>query len=139
MRLLRSVYILSVAAFTACAPTPEQNEVIAKANSLKPYPVRRTSLIKTFGLESIESEQVNGGVRSRHAWFQESWAHPSGLTITAIDSEYVGNETIQKRSIDAILNDPERFPRKHSPRHSFKQLLISNPRGKVVFNSTATN
>lgn len=84
-------------------------------------------------ISGISSEHVGGGVRGGRMSFLETWQHPSGLTITAYDSEYVGHLAITRESIDAILNNPNRnntnfvgplgVPQK---RQTFEGFVITN-------------
>ncbi|MBB5353965.1 hypothetical protein HNR46_004236 [Haloferula luteola] len=74
--------------------------------------------------------------------FSEVWHHPSGLTITAYDREYVGRDgTVARDYIDAILNGREpkqsdylRALKDDSPRETFEIVLISKGT-KVLYRS----
>jgi hypothetical protein len=79
--------------------------------------------------------------------FVESWSLPTGLVVKGFDSEYVGAVKIHGRSIDDILNIPDRTPvptdlgnivqynPEYPPRNSFDRITVANARGKVLYDS----
>ena len=80
-------------------------------------------------------------------WFIETWTLPNGLKVTGWDSEFVGAIKINERSIDDILNNPDRtrtfsgtgdfidpFP-ELSPRQFFKRVTVSTARDRLIFDS----
>lgn len=88
--------------------TKQQQQVIAKAESIGTAPIRREKIVTVFDLKEIPSERSGGIVGSGRMYFSETWQHPSGLSIIAFDSEYVGPLEIVPMSIDSIVNNPER-------------------------------
>ncbi len=88
--------------------TKQQQQVIAKAESIGTAPIRREKIVTVFDLKEIPSTRFGGSVRSGRMYFSETWQHPSGLSIIAFDSEYVGPLEIVPMSIDSIVNNPER-------------------------------
>jgi hypothetical protein len=91
-----------------------------------------------LGIGDISSQQISGGVRGGRMSFIETWQHPSGLTVTAYDSEYVGELPIIRKSIDAILNDPNRHAadfvgasRTLPKRLTFEGFVITNGKTQV--------
>lgn len=80
-------------------------------------------------------------------WFIETWTLPNGLKVTGWDSEYAGAIKINERSIDDILNNPDRKPTYRgtgdfvdpfpeiSLRRSFKRLTVRTSRDKLIFDS----
>lgn len=123
----------------------QQQALVDKAQAINRFPVKRSTLIKNLGLVLIESERGISGSRGGRVSFHESWRVPSGLTVTAIDSVYVGNQPITMYSIDKITRrDPSDFVTpwavRHPspelpPRRSFDRITISSLTGKVVFDS----
>jgi hypothetical protein len=113
--------------------TDDQQRVLTQARSVGPVPVKRAKLLTTLDLKQDASQRLNGGVRGGRMTFTENWQHKSGLTITAYDSEYVGNLPIMRESIDEILNNPTRKPSGIvPPRKTFEGFRVSTGK-KVIF------
>ena len=108
---------------------------------LAAVPFKREELLSAFGVEDRPSQRLDGSLRSSRMSFTETWEHPSGLTITAYDSEYAGDLKIVPGSIDSLINDPGRKPTDFigdpgigPPRKSFEQFVISQG-DKMLFRS----
>lgn len=94
-------------------------------------------MIKTMGLEDLESQRSGGRVRSGSMWFVEHWNHPSGLKLKAYDSEHKGKLVISREDIDNFLNKriahPILITNTQKPRKSFENLEILSSHGKVLY------
>ena len=140
-----TVSLLTALSFAGCTNlTEEQEGMLEKARLVQNFPVKRSSLVSILEIGDISSEQLGGGVRGGRMSFIETWQHPSGLTITAYDSEYVGDMAIIRESIDAILNNPNRkatdFVRTLGappPRPTFEGFVVTKGDTKI-YTSTET-
>ena len=146
MRSLVSIAVL-FAVCSCSSVSKDQKLVIDQVSLIHKFPVSRSTLTKSLNLDSIQSERIDGGVRGGHMWFIETWQLPTGTKVTGWDSEYVGAMKITERSIDDILNDPNRtlipetpgdfinpfagFP----PRQTFKRITVSTALDKLIFDS----
>ena len=134
-KMTRFLLILAhVAIFSGCARiSDDEAQLLTMAKGINRFPVQRTELITTLGLNGGSSEGSGGGIRSGHMHFFETWHHPSGLTVVAYDSEYVGRDVvITRESIAEILNDPNRsstdfigVSANNHPRDTFNGFSIS--------------
>ena len=109
--------------------TDDQQRVLTQARSVGPAPVKRSKLLTTLDLAQEASQRSHGGVRGGRMAFTEIWQHKSGLTITAYDSEYVGNLPIVRNDIlvDEVLNKPTWKPTDISPpRKTFEGFYVSS-------------
>ncbi len=142
--------ILAILILGGCSTTtPEQLRIVSEAGAIQRFPVNRSTLIKDLGLTSLPSKPLNNGVRGGRAWFTESWILPSGLTLIAFATKYVGNDTLTRASIDAILNNPDRTRHQRvsgdfihplsaqAPQRSFERIILVNSAGKILFDSNA--
>ena len=121
-----------------CGTGGSGRDLVCRAQSISEYPVMRADLIKALDLKDSESEDVSGGVRSGWMRFLERWSHPSGLKVIGYDSEYVGDGTIVREAIAALLNgsDPSDVaPWLGQPRKSFESISITTKSGRVVYDS----
>ena len=124
-------YIILVACslITGCySLTDDQQRVLTQARSVGPAPVKRTKLQTSFDLEQAASQRSHGGVRGGRMVFTEVWQHKSGLTITAYDSEYVGNLPIVRDDIlvHEVLNNPTwKATGIDPPRTTFEGFYVS--------------
>jgi hypothetical protein len=124
-------YIILVACslITGCySLTDDQQRVLTQARSVGPAPVRRTKLLTSLDLEQAASQRIDGGVRGGRMAFTEVWRHKSGLTITAYDSEYVGNLPIVRDDIvvHEVLNNPTWKPKGIGPpRKTFDGFYVT--------------
>ena len=124
---------------TSCVMlSPEEKNVITKARMIHHYPIGRTELIETLGLDRASGERSGGGIRSGQMIFKESWTTLSGLTICAFDCEYVGPIQITSEMMDGIIDGTATIPstrvRINAPRKSFNGFTISRGHS-VLYNS----
>ena len=104
-------------------------------------------MIRNLNLKSLQSDRTGQRVPGEFMRFVESWSLPTGLVVKGFDSEYVGAVKIHGRSIDDILNIPDRTPvptdlgnivqynPEYPPRNSFDRITVANARGKVLYDS----
>ena len=99
---------VAVVSLSSCGLSPEKEAVIAKARSIREFPVSRKALISTFGLEKQSGVRFSETRWNSGATAWETWQHPSGLTIAAYadyDNEVAtGDRRSNRKAIDDILN-----------------------------------
>lgn len=145
-RILVGICFMMVVCSCSCV-SKDQTQILNRVSQIGAYPVSRDRLIKDLNLGGINSECVGGGVRSGYRWYVETWQLPSGHRINAWDSEYVGSNAITAKTIDEILNHPDRtrsytmpaeflkvFPASYS-RPSFNRVTVTTTRDKIIYDS----
>jgi len=130
---------LAVVSLSSCGLSPEKKAVIAKARSIREFPVSRAILIASLGLEKQTGRRSDEPAGRTWVSCKETWKHPTGLTITAYTARYF--PAVTRESIDDILYDRPRKPTDFipapaitKPPGSFDGFTVKNGR-QVVFQS----
>ena len=134
--LPRFAMCLAAILLAACdIASHNQTFVIEKARSIKTYPVSRTSFVNDLGLSRIQSVRINFLFRSKRFSREETWQHPSGLTICAVDwKEYPIEPYTQQMTSVTLEGLPGKSPQAQ-PSQSFNLVIISSKWGEVLFRS----
>ena len=128
--------------------TPEQTAFLEKVKGVHKFPIKRNALIKKLDLGTTDSLRSAGGVRGGIMSISERWFHTSGLELVAYDYVHVGREwSISANSIDEIIDSGEMIHipgipflvRQSPPHESFKSVVVTTTRGKVIYRSSDGN
>ena len=136
MKSYRITICLMTILMAGCAvASHNQTFVIEKARSINRYPVSRSSFVDELGLSKIKSERVHFRLRANRYSLEETWKHPSGLTIRAIDWKESPNDPFTTQISGITFEGLPGMPPQAQPSQSFNQVIITTTSGRELFRS----